>query len=208
MRRSICRTLCCAAIAAVTLAGCGDSGGGDDTSPAASSGQTSPPDLAQDARAAIKGLGEALKAQLVAALQSGGPIPAISVCQSVAPQLAEAKSREHELTVRRTALRVRNPDNAPDDFERAVLEDFVKKIEGGADPAKLEYSSVVTADGAKTFRYMKAIPMAAQPCQVCHGPEIADDLKAEIQRRYPQDQAVGFKTGELRGAFSVSKAVP
>jgi len=50
---------------------------------------------------------------------------------------------------------------------------------------------------------MKAIPMRAEPCLLCHGaPEPA--LKAEIDRLYPQDQATGFRPGELRGAFTVS----
>ncbi len=158
------------------------------------------------ARAAIKGLGGNLKKELVGAMEKGGPVSAIDVCRTAAPSIAESQSQEHGVKVARTALKVRNPDNAPDDFERRVLEDFVKKIEAGSDPMKLEhYETVMAADGSKAFRYMKAIPTAEKPCLACHGDTIAPDVKAEIDRLYPLDQATGFKAGELRGAFSVTQ---
>jgi hypothetical protein len=164
------------------------------------------PDPAQikRARAAAKELGEGLKQQLMAAIEAGGPVSAIGVCQTIAPAIAAKAGGARGLEVGRTGLRVRNPANAPDDWERRVLEDFAAQIKAGTDPAKLEHAeTVMDASGAATFRYMKAIPMAAAPCLACHGvPEPA--LKAEILRLYPQDQATGFKPGELRGAFTVT----
>lgn len=156
------------------------------------------------ARAAAKELGQKLKSQLVAAIQSGGPQAAIGVCRTIAPALSQDIGAESAMKVGRTALRVRNPANAPDDWERTVLEEFAAKIKAGADPARLERAETFAdASGANTFRYMKAIPMAAKPCLTCHGvPE--PSLKAEIERLYPQDQATGFKLGELRGAFTVT----
>ncbi len=52
--------------------------------------------------------------------------------------MAEDISHKRGLSIRRTALRVRNPSNAPDPFERKILEDFVAKIGSGADAATLE----------------------------------------------------------------------
>ena len=121
------------------------------------------------AHAAVKGLGETLKAQLVAAIKAGGPIAAVGVCRTIAPAIAEEKSRAHGLKVGRTALKVRNRDNAPDEFERRVLEEFVRKIDAGADPATLEHAETVTQGDERVFRYMKAIPTAAEPCLTCHG---------------------------------------
>jgi hypothetical protein len=161
------------------------------------------PEQVAQARAAVKSLGEGLKSQLMAAIEAGGPVSAISVCRSIAPELAAQTSQAAGLTVGRTALRVRNPTNAPDEWERATLADFANEIAAGADPQTLERAEAVTdASGAATFRYMKAIPMGGEPCLTCHGaPEPA--LKAEIARLYPQDQATGFKPGELRGAFTI-----
>lgn len=157
------------------------------------------------ARAAVKGLGETLKTQLVAAIKAGGPVSAVSVCRTIAPEIAEDQSRAHGVSVGRTALKVRNPANAPDAFERRVLEDFVRKIDAGADPAKLEYTETVVAGGEKVFRYMKAIPTTAEPCLTCHGPNLEPALRAEILRLYPNDQATGFAAGSLRGAFTVTQ---
>ncbi len=168
-------------------------------------GETDPAQVAE-ARAAVKVLGEGLKAQLAAAMQSGGPIAAMGVCRTIAPLLAEQTGAEHGLKIGRTALRVRNPANAPDAWERQVLEDFLAKTAAGANPATLEHAEMVPQEGGlMVFRYMKAIPMAAEPCLTCHGnPEPA--VKAEILRLYPQDQATGFKPGQLRGAFTVTGA--
>jgi hypothetical protein len=159
------------------------------------------------ARAAVKGLGEALKEQLVAAIKADGPVSAIGVCRTIAPAISEEQSEKHGLEIGRTALRVRNPANAPDAFERKVLEEFVRKIESGAEPASLEHAEIVTEGGRSQFRYMKAIPTAVEPCLACHGSDLKPELKAEILRLYPDDRATGFKAGDLRGAFSVKQTL-
>lgn len=162
----------------------------------------------QAARAAIKDMAEKLKAQLMGAINEGGPLAAIAVCKTVAPTLAEEASQAHGMRVSRTALKIRNPANAPDAFERRVLEDFLARAAAGEDVAKLEHAESVSENGKAAFRFMKAIPTAAEPCLACHGGAIEPGLKAEIDRLYPQDEATGFKAGDLRGAFSVRMDVP
>lgn len=163
------------------------------------------PALKKEALGAIKGLVGNLKKELQAAMKDGGPVKAIEVCKTVAPSIAETKSKEHNLSIRRTALKFRNPDNAPDDFERATMEAFIADIKAGKDAKTLERAEIVKTDDGEVFRYMKAIPMGEKPCVVCHGGDIKPKVKAEIDKRYPDDTAVGFKPGELRGAFSISK---
>ncbi len=155
------------------------------------------------ARTAIKDMGEALKTALVTQIKAGGVASAIPVCQTIAPALAAEASNKHKMTVRRTALKVRNQSNKPDAFEARVLAEFAEKITAGADPATLDHGETVTDNGKTTFRYMKAIPTAAEPCLACHGSDLKDDVKAELSKLYPEDQATGFKAGDLRGAFSV-----
>lgn len=155
------------------------------------------------ARGAIKGLAENLRSTLVNALKSSGPVAAIEACQAAAPGIASEQSAAHGATVARTALLVRNPANAPDAWERKVLESFAAKIDAGANPDTVDFGEMVEEGGRKTFRYMKAIPMAAEPCMACHGTELKPEIAAEIAKRYPQDKAVGFTPGKLRGAFTV-----
>jgi len=159
------------------------------------------------ARGAIKGLGGALKEKLVAAMKDGGPVAALSVCSLEAPKIAEERSAASGMTVGRTALRVRNPNNAPDEFERRVMEDFIAKIKAGADAMKLEHAEVVDKDGKKVFRYMKPIMTAESPCLACHGSTLKPEVSAKIKDLYPEDQATGFAAGDMRGAFTVSKAI-
>jgi hypothetical protein len=59
-------------------------------------------------------------------------------------------------------------------------------------------------NGNKVFRYMKAIP-ADDVCLMCHGKNIPDNLSAELKQLYPNDQATGFKKGDIRGAFTAIK---
>lgn len=160
------------------------------------------------ARTAVKTFADELKMRLVSAIRAGGPVAAIGVCRTVAPDIAAAQSAAHSLSIGRTALRVRNPANAPDTFERKVLEQFASEVAKGTDAAKLEHVETVMENGKPAFRYMKAIPMGAEPCLTCHGPAIKPDVAAEIKRLYPTDQATGFQPGELRGAFTVTLTTP
>ncbi len=159
---------------------------------------------AAKARAAVKSMGGALQTKLKEALAADGPIAAVQVCKMVAPEIAQEQSKAAGMTIRRTALKVRNPDNAPDALERKVLEDFTARLAAGADANTLEHIEEVAGDGKTILRYFKAIPTAAAPCLVCHGGAVSGELKETIDKLYPSDQATGFKEGDLRGAFSVT----
>lgn len=154
---------------------------------------------------------QALTSRLMQALQSsmkqGGPTAAISICRDKAPAMAEEVSREKSCIVRRTSLKTRNPKNAPDPWERRVLEAFQKQVADGKDPAGLEFSEVVREGGAPVLRYMKAIT-AGGPCLACHGRSLAPEVSAALHAAYPEDRATGYEIGDLRGAFSVRQSLP
>ncbi len=164
--------------------------------------------LVGSARAISMELAGKLKAQLEAALKEGGPQAALGICNTVAPEIAAEVSERLGGRVGRTALKVRNPKNAPDAFETDVLKRFAEEMSQGADGSKLEHAEIVETDGVRTFRYMKAIPMAAQPCAACHGQAVAPELMRSIRNLYPEDQATGFRPGDLRGAFTIVKTLP
>ena len=145
-----------------------------------------------------------LKGELQKGMKQGGPVQTISTCNTVAPQLAEAHSQMSGWQVARTSLKVRNPDNAPDAWEKAVMEEFESRKAAGEDPMKLLKAEVVEVQGRKVFRMMKAIP-TAEVCTKCHGNEIDGAVAAKLDELYPDDQARGFKVGDLRGAFTLKK---
>jgi len=147
-------------------------------------------------------LGGQLKGELTKAIAEGGPMAAIDVCYTRAPEIAAQLSKSSGARVGRTALRVRNPSNAPDSLERSVLEQFATDLGSGPIDRPLEAAFEIRRGDAVERRYMRAIPTDAL-CLTCHGKTLAPDLAAAIARNYPGDQATGFEPGQLRGAFSV-----
>ena len=152
-------------------------------------------------------LGGQLKGELTQAIAEGGPIAAINVCYLRAPEIAAQLSQASGARVGRTALRVRNPSNAPDELERSVLEQFATDLGSGPIDRPLEAVFEIRRGDAVERRYMRAIPTDAL-CLTCHGKTIAPELAAAIARDYPGDQATGFEQGQLRGAFSVVWPAP
>ena len=150
------------------------------------------------ARTAVNALQTELQTALQNAMRDGGPIAAIEVCQLQALPITASISEQHKLHIRRTALKLRNPANAPDDWEAQQLADFAARAEQGESLAAMETVSRENGE----FRYMKAIPTGAA-CTGCHGAQIAEPLANALKERYPADQATGFAAGDLRGAFSV-----
>ena len=170
-----------------------------------------PPDKLEAARAQAAAAADELGQQLIAALgeaiQRSGPVGAIEVCQVRAPEIAVQLGEQRGLEVGRTALRLRNPANAPDEFERGILEHFRGELERGVAPSSLNASRCEPVENGWRLDWIR--PIVLQPmCVVCHGDALAPELRDELARRYPADQATGFKPGELRGAFTVSLRIP
>lgn len=152
----------------------------------------------------IKAFSEDLKNVLMKGMKEQGPVETITACNGAAPGLAETHSKASGWQVGRTSLKVRNPKNAPDAWETAVLKEFETRKAAGEDPMKLAKSEVVEENGHKVFRMMKAIPMA-DACTKCHGETLEKPVAAKVDEHYPKDQARGFKAGDLRGAFTLKK---
>jgi len=147
-------------------------------------------------------LGGQLKGELTKAIADGGAVAAINVCYTRAPEIAAQLSKSSGARVGRTALRVRNPSNAPDNLERSVLEQFATDLGSGPIDRPLEAAFEIRRGDALERRYMRAIPTDAL-CLTCHGKTLAPELAAAIAQNYPGDQGTGFELGQLRGAFSV-----
>ncbi|MBK9304712.1 MAG: DUF3365 domain-containing protein [bacterium] len=156
-------------------------------------------------RTAVDRLGQALRGALQEAIAANGAIGALEVCNIEALPLTKTISTEEGVIIGRTSLRVRNPGNAPDEWEQARLAEFATRKAAGEDLGAMEVWEVVDdAAGHKTFRYLKAIGTAPM-CLQCHGSELATDVGAAVKKLYPDDAATGFAVGDLRGAFTVSK---
>ena len=158
----------------------------------------------QAAATVAEGFLQQLQSELQRELASG-PAEAATICRDIAPLLASQLSRRNGWQVTRVGTRVRNPLlGLPDAWERQVLNEFAARQQQGEDLATLTHGEVVEFEGRLEYRYMKAI--GVQPaCVTCHGSaaQIPQGVKDSIAQFYPQDQAVGYAIGDLRGAVSI-----
>jgi hypothetical protein len=156
------------------------------------------PEALASAREVADALGSELVTTLVKELAAGGPAQAINVCREMAPEIA-AKHSTDGVQVRRVSLKYRNPADAPDDFEAAKLEELEAAHANGELPEE-----VVEIDGQGRMRYLRPI-VVKTPCLKCHGDAASIDpaVREILDEHYPDDLAVGYQAGDLRGAISI-----
>lgn len=162
--------------------------------------EEAPTELVAQAQGKTKQLGRQLKGELMKAIKEGGLTAGIEVCNHAAGPIAEGVS-DQNWQVGRTALKIRNPSNAPDQWERDQLAAFADALAAGQPAGKL--SAVHWNEETQTMRYMSPI-MTGAPCVNCHGVDIKPEVADKIKALYPDDQATGFAEGQLRGAFTVT----
>ena len=156
------------------------------------------------ARAMLKELGQTLQA----AMANGGPENAIGVCKTQAPEIAQNLSTKHQLQVARVGTRARNAVmGQPNEWQALALKQFEARLGNGDKPQDIEFVQL-TKSGSYDLelRYAKPIVMQAM-CTACHGSteQITPSVKAKLEQMYPNDKAVDYKPGDLRGAVVVTR---
>lgn len=157
--------------------------------------------LSQEAKALVKQFGGTLKPTLLGAIKSDGLTHAVTVCAVEAPKIAQDLSDQSGWQIKRVSLKPRNTLNAKADaWEENILRQFEQRQAKGESAQSLVYSEVV----GQQFRFMKA--QGVEPlCLNCHGQNVAPELKQALSHYYPDDQAIGYSLGQVRGAFSLIK---
>lgn len=140
--------------------------------------------------AAKEALFSALSAELMQAM-SEGPANAIAVCQRKAGEIATQVGTEHRVKIGRTGVRLRNTSNQAPHWAKDWIESKTEEP---------QFAMLSNQNAAAL------LPIKLQPlCVMCHGPadQILPEIKKQLVDRYPDDRAVGFQPGELRGWFWV-----
>ena len=163
-------------------------------------------EIAKEGVKYIKMLGKALKANVKAKLKEDpSGIEAAKFCSQNAKKIAQEvmKNFPSNVKVRRVALKYRNPNNKPDNIDLEVL----KKMEEGLKNQTLPKKPIVVDVNGTKRVYVPLIVEKA--CLKCHGDvnNMNSMVKRIIKKHYPNDKAVGFKEGDLRGAV-VAEIVP
>ncbi len=145
----------------------------------------------------------ALAGALMSKVQTDGFEGAVSFCHEAAVPLADSLSLVYNADVRRTSFRFRNTGNKPDSLDRIVLSSFEEIHEMDRVP-----DAVVKETHSNAIRFYKPI-YAGPVCLNCHGmpgEDLTADLHALILEEYPEDRAVGFEKGDIRGAWVIEFA--
>lgn len=142
---------------------------------------------------------DTLSKTLMNAIKTKGITDAVSYCNLHATGLTNQQLGEDVLMIKRTALRFRNPDNAPDSMELHYLNHFANSSN---DSIKQLPVLLTNNDVVHYFRPIFLLPA----CVACHGTQGTqiDSLTYQhIATLYPEDQAIGFSPGDLRGMWHV-----
>ena len=139
---------------------------------------------------------------LVDAMEKGGVKYAAQFCNLVAYPIVDSMSKVHHARIRRVSDKPRNPKDAMDEEEQKVFAIFKAK----AQMPNAELMPIVMQHDDGTVGYYAPIKISMPTCLKCHG-EVGKDIKAEdykvLKLLYPNDVAVGYKEGDLRGMFSI-----
>ncbi len=124
-----------------------------------------------------------------------GFVPAVA-----GSQIANSFSLMTGHRLKQTSLKIRNPSNAPDEWERKAL-----KLFGSSEyPKDVGFGEILGINDKKIYRYMKPI-YVDMACLQCHGEreKIRPEIRQFLEMRYPYDEAFGYKEGDLRGRISI-----
>lgn len=138
-------------------------------------------------------------------MKEGGVMQAAAFCNAHASGITDEMAMQNRVVIKRTSHKLRNEQNAPNQREQEVIEQYLK---GQTDSQELKPMVEKNADGSVQFY---APIMVADKCTVCHG-VVNETLTVQndsiIKNLYPMDKATGFKEGDIRGIWSITFPKP
>lgn len=139
--------------------------------------------------------------ELTAAMKAGGPPNAVAYCNSRAQLIMDSVSEAEGVDVRRTSDRTRNlRDELMNDRETQAFARLRAMLDEGGSP------TAMVDDEGRTVEYYRPI-LIKEPCLACHGTPgetISEETMEVIKEAYPNDQATGYKVGDLRGMWHLT----
>lgn len=161
------------------------------------------PDYTKIGNSVVKKTFDTLRNSLQSEISQSGVDGAVPYCQTAAYPLTNVYASD-AVTVRRTALKYRNPTNKPDSSEERILKIFASLKAQGIVNDSIKPITEWSKNGEVHF--YKPI-MLQQMCASCHGSKSTDiqpPVWKAISTLYPLDMAYDFKTGDLRGMWHIT----
>jgi hypothetical protein len=132
--------------------------------------------------------------------QEGGLTAVVDFCHDNAMKLTDSMSNVYGVKIKRTSHKLRNPKNAPDEMEKKILEVYLSDKK---ENKKLQ--PIVEKDQEGNIHFYAPITIK-HDCLQCHGEPVKDipePIYNKIKEKYPEDQAIHFKLGDLRGIWDI-----
>jgi len=143
---------------------------------------------------------KAFKSKLDKVAAKGGLPAVVNFCHDNALKLTDSMGKAHNVVIKRTSNKLRNPANKPDIDEEAVLNEYLK-----LQKAQKPMEPVVLKDSEGYVHFYAPIKIK-EACLKCHGTpgkEIPESIYKLIKEKYPNDQAINYKVGDLRGIWDI-----
>lgn len=198
-----------AIVLVVLAAACGEAPKSSDEAPAPSV-VAAPILTAADSAAAVQqgsaiagSVAQGLAQRLQAELKEKGAYGAVDFCSKTALVLTDSlvATQPAGVSIKRTSNRIRNPLNRPDTLEAEALAWF-DSVHAATGKIPQAYVQAVSTDEVRFYKPLVIAPF----CTQCHGGagQIEPRVQKILNERYPEDRAVGYKPGDLRGVIRVS----
>lgn len=142
-----------------------------------------------------------LSNNLMSQMKMGGPSQAISFCSLQAIPITSQLSEKYNVTIKRTSDKIRNLDNKSTQRELQLINNYKNEIAQNA-----ELKPIVEVDDAKKIHFYAPIIVQAK-CLTCHGKlneTVAVQTDSILKSLYPNDKAIGYEEGDLRGIWSIT----
>lgn len=144
---------------------------------------------------------KALSEKLTEQMKIGDPAQAIPFCNVEAIPLTNQLSEEYNASIRRTSDKLRNQENNPTKRELEIINNYHRLIS-----EKKEIQPIVEVDSNNKKHYYAPIKLKSN-CLACHGKVeefVAVKTDSIIKSLYPNDKAIGYNEGDLRGIWSIT----
>ena len=138
-----------------------------------------------------------LSSNLQQAMAEGGIENALSYCNLNAMPLTDSLSKHYNVAIKRVSDKARNQLNLASKNEQKIIDDYIANA-GNRKPVLVKND-----EGYPTFY----APIVAKGlCLNCHGIEgeiLSSENNEKIKLLYPEDKAIGYSEGDLRGVWSI-----
>ncbi len=143
----------------------------------------------------------AMSTQLKTAMQTGGVPNAVQYCNVRAYPIADSLAQVYDASIHRRANQARNPENKiQSDLEQQVFDLFQERWD-----TEEKMRPIIRDLNGEEVAFFAPI-MAQELCLNCHG-TLGETLTAQnyehIKQLYPDDAAIGYTAGDLRGMWYI-----